>query len=122
MWKVNKLQDGTFEIRHENGKQATQVKFSRQQSAQNMADHYNAINLGFCPECGTSQAKGLICFICAAEMLRKNPGVLNKRLAHCIYHADQKEPSIIAYEKEAFFEYRPNHQTDIYYCGCRGWN
>lgn len=22
----------------------------------------------------------------------------------------------------AFFEYRPDKETDLYYCGCRGWD
>jgi len=22
----------------------------------------------------------------------------------------------------AFFEYRPDYDTDMYYCGCRGWD
>ena len=22
----------------------------------------------------------------------------------------------------AFFGYRPNNKTDVYYCGCRGWD
>lgn len=121
MWQVNKLQAG-FEVRHTNGKRATEVIFETSADAQSRADYYNKSNLGFCPICGTAQIENLICSVCAAESLRENPNVINNRVACCSCTTSKIIPSSIALKEEAFFEYRPNEEMDRYYCGCRGWD
>ncbi len=63
------------------------------------------------------------CAICfglkdgASETVVKTPD-LKGRKAKCSM-CDRTEPSSIDL---AFFEYRPEKPTDLYYCGCKGWD
>jgi len=43
---------------------------------------------------------------------------LQGRKAECV-HCDKKIKSNSDLD---FFEYRPTDKTDLYYCGCYGWN
>jgi hypothetical protein len=43
---------------------------------------------------------------------------LKGRTAECSM-CDRKEPSDMDL---AFFEHRPSRPTDLYYCGCKGWD
>lgn len=47
------------------------------------------------------------------------PPDLSQRKARCTY-CSRVEPS--DFEQLAFFKYRADHETDQYYCGCRGWS
>ena len=64
------------------------------------------------------------CAICAlirpgASVVAKTPPDLTGRTARCGCRCGSKQPSS---PKLAFFEHRPNEQTDLYYCGCMGWD
>jgi len=62
------------------------------------------------------------CVICAPKPesfeIDPQPPELNGRMAECPY-CKKQVPSSTGL---AFFEHRPNKQTDSYYSGCRGWD
>ncbi len=63
-----------------------------------------------------------VCVICigivaGADQIEEKPPDLNNRFAEC--ECKNKRKSSL---ELAFFEYRPNKETDSFYCGCRGWD
>lgn len=79
-------------------------------------------------ECGhaanaVSSAGKPCCAICiglhpGAETVDKNPPDVLSRKAVCPYCKRETGSSF----ELPFFEYRSKHETDWYYCGCRGWD
>jgi len=70
---------------------------------------------------GTDQP---VCAICygltpGASEVDQAPPDLAGREARCSYHDEPRRPS--SYDL-AFFQHRPDQPTDIYYCGCYGWD
>ena len=64
------------------------------------------------------------CVICAgisagAYEVDDDPPSLEDRMMNCAYH---REPQIPTNPQAAFFEHRPDRDTDSYYCGCKGWD
>lgn len=64
-----------------------------------------------------------VCVICVgidpgATVVDDTPPDLSKRTAKCVY-CKKTTPSDSDFRP--FFEYRPNCESDSYYCGCRGW-
>lgn len=57
------------------------------------------------------------CVICLCDEVADSPS-LEGRVAKCSY-CQKSEPTTT---RLAFLEYRPDHDTDRYYCGCRGWD
>ena len=67
------------------------------------------------------------CVICAgiiagAYEVDDSPPSLIGRKAICAYSATKRHGEVDSSPNLAFFEYRPERQEDIYYCGCRGWD
>lgn len=72
-----------------------------------------------------------VCAICigldpGAEVPEDEVPDLEGRFAVCCYSRGRngkpcknRVPSSFSL---AFFEYRPNEETDLYYCGCWGWD
>jgi hypothetical protein len=71
-----------------------------------------------------------VCVICfpkpEASMPEENIPNLEGRMAECCYARGRdgkpcrkKVPSSFDL---AFFEHRPDQETDLYYCGCWGWD
>lgn len=63
------------------------------------------------------------CAICAgftpdAEIIADTAPDLTGRKARCGYCGKLTDSKISL----PFFEYRPDMDTDSYYCGCRGWD
>jgi hypothetical protein len=63
-----------------------------------------------------------VCVICigidpGAEIIDENPPDLTGRMAKCRSCDYMKESKFSL----AFFEYRPDREYDLFYCGCRGW-
>lgn len=64
-----------------------------------------------------------VCPICVgstpdAKIVENNLPSLDGRIAECRYCSNKEQSSFDL----AFFEYRPSQKTDIYYCGCFGWD
>lgn len=64
-----------------------------------------------------------VCVICVgldagATVVDEAPPSLEGREAKC-GQCGHRRPSEF---NLPFFEHNPNHETDGYYCGCRGWN
>lgn len=62
------------------------------------------------------------CAICAgidpgAERIADEPDLAG-RMARC-YWCEAERPSS---QSLAFFKYRPDQETDSFYCGCKGWD
>jgi len=59
------------------------------------------------------------CVICSCDTIVKSQPDLTNRQAKCSYgnHA-----LVASSTNLAFFVYCPDSQTDIYYCGCFGWD
>lgn len=93
--------------------------------------------MGVMMKCGhTAQGKSAVtnepvCVICVgihpgAKIVDDSPPDLDGRDATCFYHTrkdgkpcNSKQPSSLDL---AFFEHRPRQATDLYYCGCWGWD
>jgi len=63
-----------------------------------------------------------VCVICAgitpdAYVVAEMPDLSGRR-AKCVYCERKVQSSTDL----PFFEYRPNEEFDIYYCGCYGWD
>lgn len=63
------------------------------------------------------------CAICinihpGAKIIDDTPPNLEGRKAQCPSCKKTRDSDMSL----AFFEYRPNAELDIYYCGCRGWD
>lgn len=58
------------------------------------------------------------CVICNCHEIMQDKPDLTNRVAKCSTcgHITKSDFSL------PFFEYRPNLQTDTYYCGCYGWD
>lgn len=64
-----------------------------------------------------------VCVICLgltpdAEIVAETEPDLTGRKARCKYCGEIVDSKASL----PFFEYRPDMETDSYYCGCRGWN
>lgn len=67
-----------------------------------------------------------VCVLCVglhsgADVVDNSPFGVEGRTMSCTYlptgHADRpSDPN------SAFFNYRPEKRTDLYYCGCKGWD
>lgn len=61
------------------------------------------------------------CVICMGKPEAEQEAVapdLTGRVAKCGYCSNKQESRI----GMAFFEYRPEEETDRFYCGCGGWD
>lgn len=72
---------------------------------------------------GTTHDGKPYCIICAgltpdAYIIADNVPDLTGRKARC----SQCGCIVASKESLPFFEYRPNAEYDIFYCGCGGWN
>lgn len=126
MWKTQiiHLDNGTtrWEVIHENGKRGTCVAFTTLKAAQECADQYNK-DLGFCPDCGITQYHSFICNLCAIARLEKNGvAILKGRVAKCYCNKSVESEKAYTEKQYAFFQYNPNKENDIWYCGCKGWD
>lgn len=54
-----------------------------------------------------------------ADEIETNKPNLAGRFAHCSYGQHARRESSFALP---FFEYKPNAEEDLYYCGCYGWD
>lgn len=69
------------------------------------------------------------CAICFNTEPREDQRILAGRLMQCVYFDRNTThgrctagPRPSDPDKVAFFEYRPNADHDLYYCGCWGWD
>jgi hypothetical protein len=65
-----------------------------------------------------------VCVICfgihpGADTYMEEPPDLRTRMAVC---PDCGQTRLSATPSLPFFQYRPDQETDSFYCGCRGWN
>jgi hypothetical protein len=64
-----------------------------------------------------------VCIICVgikaeAQIIEDKLPDLTNRKAKCNYCSNTKDSNF----NLAFFEYKPKSTTDVYYCGCFGWD
>ncbi len=59
--------------------------------------------------------------VAGAEEVADEQPVLENRVAKCCYNCEATQPSS-NYANLPFFEYRPEHDYDLFYCGCFGWD
>lgn len=57
------------------------------------------------------------CAICSCTEVVKKP-LLEGRKARCSYCGKETDSNYGL----AFFEFRPEKEYDLYYCGCEGWD
>lgn len=58
------------------------------------------------------------CAICSCYKIAESSPDLTGRKAKCPYC----KKTVTSNTDLPFFEYRPGHECDSYYCGCRGWD
>lgn len=66
-----------------------------------------------------------VCAICigigsGGDVVDDSPPDMTNRMATCSYGC--KTPPRPSTDNLAFFEHRPDKDTDVYYCGCYGWD
>jgi len=67
-----------------------------------------------------------VCAICygikpGAALLEPIQPELIDRRARCTYYSTCHEECDSSLDLP-FFEYRPSYPTDVFYCGCKGWD